>query len=57
MLLCCCACRAVQAKGAGYAISREEELRAVAEVAAATGVILDPVCVPECRALLSGLLK
>ncbi|KAI3436499.1 hypothetical protein D9Q98_005916 [Chlorella vulgaris] len=35
--------RAVQAKGAGYAISREEELRAVAKVAAATGVILDPV--------------
>lgn len=36
-------CRAVQARGAGYAISREDELALVAEVAASTGIILDPV--------------
>ncbi|PSC68993.1 pyridoxal phosphate [Micractinium conductrix] len=35
--------RAVQAKGAGYALSREDELALVADVAAATGIILDPV--------------
>ncbi|KAL4457486.1 hypothetical protein ABPG75_012351 [Micractinium tetrahymenae] len=35
--------RAVQAKGAGYAISRDDELALVAEVAATTGIILDPV--------------
>lgn len=33
----------VQAKGAGYAISRDEELRTIAEVARATGVITDHV--------------
>ena len=33
----------MQARGAGYAISQEEELRVVAEVAQATGIILDPV--------------
>ncbi|KAG2450414.1 hypothetical protein HYH02_004916 [Chlamydomonas schloesseri] len=35
--------RAVQARGAGYAISTEAELATVQEVAAATGVVLDPV--------------
>ena len=35
--------RAVQAKGDGYALSRDEELQAVADVAAATGIVLDPV--------------
>ena len=35
--------RCVQARGAGYALSRAEELRTVAEVALATGVVLDPV--------------
>lgn len=35
--------RFVQAKGEGYALSRPEELRTVADVAAATGVILDAV--------------
>lgn len=35
--------RMVQAKGAGYAISREEELQATMCVAQATGVVLDPV--------------
>ncbi|PNW80489.1 hypothetical protein CHLRE_07g319400v5 [Chlamydomonas reinhardtii] len=35
--------RAVQARGAGYAISTEEELATVQAVAAATGVVLDPV--------------
>lgn len=35
--------RAVQAKGAGYAMSQEGELALVADVAAATGIILDPV--------------
>ncbi|EFJ43893.1 hypothetical protein VOLCADRAFT_65498 [Volvox carteri f. nagariensis] len=33
----------IQARGAGYAISTEAELRTVQEVAAATGVVLDPV--------------
>lgn len=33
----------VNAKGSGYAISREDELRCIAETAAATGVVLDPV--------------
>ena len=33
----------MQAKGAGYAISQQEELQTVEEVARATGVILDPV--------------
>lgn len=36
-------CRVVQAKGAGYAISRDDELQLVADVALATGVVLDPV--------------
>ena len=36
-------CRAVQARGAGYAMSTANELQLVADVAAATGVILDPV--------------
>ncbi|GLC33023.1 hypothetical protein PLESTB_000379600 [Pleodorina starrii] len=35
--------RAVQARGSGYAISTESELRTVQEVSAATGVVLDPV--------------
>lgn len=35
--------RFVQAKGNGYAISRQEELHTVAEVATKTAVILDPV--------------
>ncbi|GBF88670.1 D-cysteine desulfhydrase, mitochondrial [Raphidocelis subcapitata] len=34
---------AVQARGLGYAISAEDELDAVASVAAATGIVLDPV--------------
>lgn len=34
---------AAQAKGSGYAISTQEELEFVKEVAEATGVILDPV--------------
>lgn len=36
-------CRFVQAKGAGYAISQNEELETVVAVGEATGVILDPV--------------
>ncbi len=53
----CCARRAVQAKGAGYAISQQEELALVAEVAAATGIILDPVCASlGCHALRSSML-
>lgn len=40
---CTTACRIVQAQGEGYAQSLPEELACVAEVAAATGVILDPV--------------
>ncbi|KAL4457485.1 hypothetical protein ABPG75_012350 [Micractinium tetrahymenae] len=35
--------RIVQAQGEGYAKSRPEELECIAEVAAATGIILDPV--------------
>lgn len=35
--------RAIQAKGDGYALSTEEELQTVMDVAQATGVILDPV--------------
>ena len=35
--------RAIQAKGHGYAISTEEELSFVKEVAETTGIILDPV--------------
>ncbi len=35
--------RVVQAKGAGYAISRDEELKCVSDVALATGIVLDPV--------------
>ena len=35
--------RFVQAKGNGYAMSRPEELQTVVDVAAATGIILDPV--------------
>ncbi len=33
----------LQAKGLGYAINTSEELKFVKEVAAATGVVLDPV--------------
>lgn len=33
----------LQARGAGYAMSREEELQTVQRAAAATGVVLDPV--------------
>eukprot|EP00892_Ulva_mutabilis_P006631 jgi/Ulvmu1/433/UM001_0440.1 len=33
----------VQGKGEGYALSREEELQTVVDVAMATGVVLDPV--------------
>lgn len=33
----------VQARGLGYAMASEEELRTVQSVAATTGVILDPV--------------
>ena len=33
----------MQAKGAGYAISRDAELASVAAVAASSGIILDPV--------------
>jgi D-cysteine desulfhydrase len=33
----------LQAKGLGYAINTLEELKFVKEVAAATGVVLDPV--------------
>lgn len=32
-----------QAKGVGYAMSTEDELKVTAEVAATTGVVLDPV--------------
>ena len=32
-----------QAKGQGYAINTSEELKFVADIAAATGVVLDPV--------------
>ncbi|CAD7700724.1 unnamed protein product [Ostreobium quekettii] len=35
--------QAIQAKGAGYALSREEELHTVQEIALSTGVVLDPV--------------
>lgn len=34
---------AVQSRGLGYAMSSEEELRTVQEVAGATGLVLDPV--------------
>eukprot|EP00877_Chromochloris_zofingiensis_P005467 jgi/Chrzof1/14921/Cz09g20220.t1 len=34
---------AVQAKGIGYAISNEEELKTTVDVAAHTGIVLDPV--------------
>lgn len=47
-------CRFVQAKGNGYALSRKEELETVAEVAAATGIITDPVYTGKA---LNGLLK
>ena len=36
-------CEVRQAKGVGYALSTQEELQLVQQVAAATGVILDPV--------------
>jgi D-cysteine desulfhydrase len=36
-------CRFVQAKGQGYALSRQEELQTVLDVAQATGIVLDPV--------------
>lgn len=32
-----------QAKGVGYAMATEEEMRVTAKVAATTGVVLDPV--------------
>ncbi|KAL4534534.1 hypothetical protein Ndes2526A_g05425 [Nannochloris sp. 'desiccata'] len=35
--------RFVQAKGQGYAISRQEELKSVVDVAMATSIVLDPV--------------
>ncbi|GMH42497.1 hypothetical protein BSKO_10416 [Bryopsis sp. KO-2023] len=35
--------RAIQAKGAGYAISREDELKTLQDVALASGIVLDPV--------------
>jgi D-cysteine desulfhydrase len=35
--------RFVQAKGAGYALSRQEELQTVLDIAEATGLVLDPV--------------
>lgn len=35
--------RAVQARGAGYAISQADELATVRDVALATGIVLDPV--------------
>jgi D-cysteine desulfhydrase family pyridoxal phosphate-dependent enzyme len=35
--------RVVQARGAGYAVSRPEELATIAAMALATGVLLDPV--------------
>lgn len=34
---------AVQARGSGYAISKEDELQTICDIAAATGIILDPV--------------
>jgi 1-aminocyclopropane-1-carboxylate deaminase/D-cysteine desulfhydrase-like pyridoxal-dependent ACC family enzyme len=34
---------AIQAKGVGYALSTADELRTVADVALASGVVLDPV--------------
>lgn len=36
--------RVVQAKGAGYAISRDDELRATLHVAQATGAPARPPC-------------
>ena len=48
-------CRAVQAKGAGYAISRQEELATCADAALATGVVLDPVCAAEAGCGCCGL--
>lgn len=36
-------CRYVQAKGQGYALSRQEELQTVVDVATSTGIVLDPV--------------
>jgi D-cysteine desulfhydrase len=35
--------RCVQARGAGYAVSRDQELATVRDAALATGIILDPV--------------
>ena len=45
-------------KGRGYAISSEEELKFVQQVAAATGIVLDPVyrCVTTHGVLLLSLL-
>jgi 1-aminocyclopropane-1-carboxylate deaminase/D-cysteine desulfhydrase-like pyridoxal-dependent ACC family enzyme len=34
---------AIQAKGAGYAISQQPELQTVLDVAQASGIVLDPV--------------
>eukprot|EP00887_Chlorella_sp_A99_P002889 scaffold6.g2889.t1 len=44
---------AVQARGAGYAISQADELATVRDVALATGIVLDPVYTGE-RALHAG---
>lgn len=44
----------VQAKGAGYAISRDEELQQMQSIAQATGIVLDPVYSGKA---INGLLK
>ena len=36
-------CRFVQAKGQGYALSQQDELQTVVDVATSTGIVLDPV--------------
>lgn len=41
-------CVGWQVKGQGYALSTEEELQLVKEVAEATGIVLDPVYRSEC---------
>lgn len=47
----------IQAKGAGYALSRDEELRTIAEVARATGVITDHVYSGKALHALLGEMK
>lgn len=50
-------CRCAQARGAGYAISREEELQTVRDVALATGTCCATLCcAARCAALLILLL-